>query len=290
MSWTGLKKAINRAGTQVLVKTGQMDQTVDKEFEFEEKRYRTMEISSNKLQKELRHYLESLRMLTNSQVNIGESLSTYYGALPSSLTPSLSNNHNNTQDPESAANAAPKEKFNSLSQEYYATMKTLGEQSLAELEHPYNQTVLNPIARFNSYYIEINEAIKKRANKQLDYDAMKSKVKKLIEKPPANGDYETKLANYQTELTELENVYQQINSQLKSEIPKLINLRIPFLDPSFEAFVKIQLRFFNENYSQLDTLQKKLDSRTREAATNGNLDKRLDDILGKMRELNITGA
>ncbi|KAK6463674.1 hypothetical protein DFJ63DRAFT_286714 [Scheffersomyces coipomensis] len=264
MSWTGIKKAINRAGTQVLLKTGQMDQTVDKEFEFEEKRYRNMETTSNKLQKELRHYLESLRILTNSQVNIGESLSTYYGILPS-------------------------QKFNSLSQQYYSVMKSLSDKCLSELEYPYNQTVLNPISRFNSYYIEINEAIKKRANKQLDYDAMKNKVKKLIEKPPTNGEYETKLSNYQEQLVDLEKTYETLNQQLKTEIPKLINLRIPFLDPSFEAFVKIQLRFFNENYQQLNSLQAKLDAKTREDYIHGRLDKRLDDILGKMRELNITG-
>lgn len=41
MSWNGFKKAINRAGTSVMMKTGQVEKTVDKEFEVEERRYRT---------------------------------------------------------------------------------------------------------------------------------------------------------------------------------------------------------------------------------------------------------
>ena len=65
MSWIGIKKAINRAGTQVMLKTGHIEQTVDKEFDYQEKRYRAMETNSLKLQKNLRSYLESLRILTN---------------------------------------------------------------------------------------------------------------------------------------------------------------------------------------------------------------------------------
>ena len=37
-------------------------------------------------------------------------------------------------------------------------------------------------------------------------------------------------------------VYETLNEQLTSEIPQLIDFRVPYLDPSFEALVKIQLR------------------------------------------------
>ncbi|KAK6455442.1 uncharacterized protein RJT20DRAFT_128679 [Scheffersomyces xylosifermentans] len=275
MSWNGLKKAINRAGAQVMVKTGQIEQSSDKEYEFEEKRFKNMEQNSVKLQRELRHYLESLRLLTNSQINVGEALSSFYGAAPS----------------KPAGSESEEIKFSSLSQEYYHVMKQLNDKCVAELETPYNQTVLNPVSRFNSYYVEVNEAIKKRAHKQIDYDAMKSKVKKLIEKPNSEDPtYEIKLTTAQEQLVEAEEAYSKINSKLKEELPKLINLRIPFLDPSFESFVKIQLRFFNENYNQLNQLQVKLDAKTREDYINGNLDKKIDDVLVRMRELNITGA
>jgi hypothetical protein len=36
--------------------------------------------------------------------------------------------------------------------------------------------------------------------------------------------------------------YKSLNDQLTNEIPQLIDLRVPYLDPSFEALVKIQLR------------------------------------------------
>lgn len=37
-------------------------------------------------------------------------------------------------------------------------------------------------------------------------------------------------------------VYETLNDQLTNEVPQLIDLRVPYLDPSFEALVKIQLR------------------------------------------------
>ncbi|EMG49449.1 hypothetical protein G210_5788 [Candida maltosa Xu316] len=275
MSWVGIKKAINRAGTQVMLKTGQIEQTVDKEYEYQEKRYKTMESTSIKLQKNLRSYLESLRILTNSQINIAESLNSFYGT--------------NTDFPKDA-NGDEKYKF--LVQEYYHTVKQLNDSAIDNLENPYNQTVLNPVARFNSYYTEINEVIKKRNNKLLDYDAMKNKVKKLIEHPSSTdvAQYDKKLSSANEELKDLETKYIEVNNQLIEELPKLINLRISYFDPSFESFVKIQLRFFNENYHILNKLQSKLDAQTKQDYMEGKLEDRIDNVLKKMRDLDITGG
>ncbi|CAD1808036.1 BAR domain family protein [Candida parapsilosis] len=279
MSWLGLKKAINRAGTQVMLKAGQIEQTVDKEFEYEEKRFRVMESSSIALQKKLRSYLESLKMLTKSQLNIAELLDSFYGQ--ESHIPHEFENRINGQE---------MELFKNLSGEYFHTLKQLNTQVISDLEHPYNQTVLNPIARFNSYYVEVNEAIKKRHHKLLDYDAMRNKLKKLMDTPQTEySNYETKFREVSDELVEVETKYGEINQKLKDELPKLVNMRIAFFDPSFESFVKIQLRFFNENYQQLHKLQQKLDAKTKQDYAEGKLDDKIDDVLSKMRALDITG-
>lgn len=319
MSWIGIKKAINRAGTQVMLKTGHIEQTIDKEYEFQEKRYRTMEENSIKLQKNLRLYLDSLRLLTNSQINIAESLNSFYGTNNDKRSSNISRTgsvntgdkiqtiheeeeNDNTTTTITTTNTTSN--YNNLIQEYYATIKQLNDSCIANLENPYNQTVLNPIARFNSYYIEINEIIKKRHNKLLDYDAMKNKLRKLIENPTTNispsmktniielnhNQYEEKLKIYNQELTEVESKYVEINNQLLIELPKLINHRISYFDPSFESFVKIQLRFFNENYHVLNQLQLKLDAQTRQDYIEGKLEDRIDDVLRKMKKLDITSG
>lgn len=47
----------------------------------------------------------------------------------------------------------------------------------------FRTTVLEPFGRFCSYFPEVNEAIKRRQKKLLDYDTQRSKVRKLIDKP-----------------------------------------------------------------------------------------------------------
>jgi len=61
MSWAGFKKNVNRATTQVMMKTGHVEKTNDRDYEVEERRYRTMEAASMRLQKEAKGYLDSLR-------------------------------------------------------------------------------------------------------------------------------------------------------------------------------------------------------------------------------------
>jgi bridging integrator 3 len=64
LTWSGrsgFKKAVNRAGTTVMMKTGHVEKTIDRDYEIEERRFRTMESAANRLQKEAKGYLDSLR-------------------------------------------------------------------------------------------------------------------------------------------------------------------------------------------------------------------------------------
>jgi len=61
MSWGGFKKSINRAGTQLMQKTGQLERSDDSRFKEEENKYRDLEKHSNALLKSSREYLDSIR-------------------------------------------------------------------------------------------------------------------------------------------------------------------------------------------------------------------------------------
>lgn len=102
-------------------------------------------------------------------------------------------------------------------------------------------------------------------------------------------------------------VYEALNEQLTTEIPQLIDLRVPYLDPSFEALVKIQLRcrppsptahtclltrrtVCAEAYSRMAQVQQYLDPDTREQYAQGHLDQRVEQVLQEIRDLSIAGA
>jgi len=121
----------------------------------------------------------------------------------------------------------------------------------------------------------------------LDYDSMRSKVKRLTEKPDKDP---AKLPRTEKEQEMAKVAYDQLNEQLMSELPQLIDLRVPYLDPTFEALVKIQLRFCAEAYSRMAQVQQYLDASTRDQYASGDLDARVEDVLGQIRELSIAGT
>lgn len=146
---------------------------------------------------------------------------------------------------------------------------------------------MEPITRFVAYFPDVNECIKKRSNKLLDYDALRAKVKKLAEKPDKDV---TKLPAAEREMDMARIAYEQLNDQLSTELPQLIDLRVPYLDPSFEALVKIQLKFCAEAYSRMAQVQQYLDADTREQYAQGQLDERVEQVLQEIRELSISGT
>ena len=47
-----------------------------------------------------------------------------------------------------------------------------------------------------------------------------------------------------------------MNNQLVTELPQFLDLRIPYLDPSFEAMVRMQCKFNEEGYEKLGGVQR----------------------------------
>ena len=66
----------------------------------------------------------------------------------------------------------------------------------------------------------------------LDYDAARTKARKLIEKP---SDDASKLPIAERQAEEAREVFEVLNQQLLNDLPILLDLRVNFLDPSFES-------------------------------------------------------
>ncbi|KAK9594325.1 BAR adaptor protein Hob3 [Aspergillus fumigatus] len=201
-----------------------------------------------------------LQAMTASQMRIAETIDAFYGEA-------------GTRD--------------GVSRSYKQAVEDLDAETIKALDGPYRTTVLDPISRFCAYFPDINECIKKRNHKLLDYDAMRAKVKKLVEKPDKDA---TKLPRAEKETEMAKQAYEQLNEQLFTELPQLIDLRVPYLDPSFEALVKIQLRFCAEAYSRMAQVQQYLDAETRDQYARGDLDNRVEEVLQEIRDLSIAGT
>ncbi|KAK4684506.1 bridging integrator 3, partial [Tremellales sp. Uapishka_1] len=243
-------------------KTGQIERTVDREFAEEEGRYRTMEKETNNLQRDAKTYLDAMRAMAASQTRIAETVALFYTA-------------DRTSDGAMAGHA------------YKSAVDELDAGVGRELDAPYRATVLEPIGKLNSYYTTINAAIDKRNHKMLDYDSARAKVRKLVEKP---SDDTTKLPRAQAEHDEARDIFNILNDQLVQELPLLLDLRVPYLDPSFEAMIRCQLRFAEEGYERLSGVQRYFADSIRDDYANGALDVQVENVLAEMKELSIYGV
>lgn len=60
----------------------------------------------------------------------------------------------------------------------------------------------------------------------------------------------------QQEHDDAKEVFEYMNTQLIEELPQLLELRVPFFDPSFEAMIRMQCKFAEEGYEKLGGVQR----------------------------------
>jgi len=253
MSWTGFKKAVSRATTTVLLSTGAIEKTTDPAFDSAERRFTTFSQKVDRLYKESKSYLDAVRSLTLSLSRIASTIELFY------------------EDGTNLGYAAIT---------YKDAITKLDERGRAQLDEGFRKGVLDPLGKYASTFPEYNEAIKKRHKKLLDYDRSRSSVKTLVEKP--SGDA-SKLPRVEQEALAAKEVYETVNSTLLSEIPRLIDLRVPFLDPCFEALVKCQLEFNIQAKEALENVRGKFGG---VESTGGGMDE-AQAVLSKIRDLAI---
>lgn len=75
-----------------------------------------------------------------------------------------------------------------------------------------------------------------------------------------------------------------------TELPQLVDMRIPYLDPSFEMMVRSQVKFAEEGYEHLGSVQRCFPESVRTEYAEGQLDTQVESALQEMRGLSICGA
>ncbi|KAJ3018381.1 hypothetical protein HKX48_002932 [Thoreauomyces humboldtii] len=254
MSWHGLKKAVSRATTTVLQSTGAVDKTIDREFEEEEKRLKSLENKAENLHREAKGYLDAVRGMTLAQQRIAETINSFY------------------------EEGSP---LGYAGNQYKLAVTKLDEEARTELDTNYRVAVLDPLGKLVAVFPDFNEARKIRAKKLLDYDRVRSATRKLVERP---SDDPTRLPRAEADSQAARDVYAHYNDLLVTEIPRLVAMRVPYLDPCFAALAKSQLRFNEQAHAKLDGIR---DAFPNDAKP---LDGQVEDVLMQMRELTICAS
>lgn len=64
------------------------------------------------------------------------------------------------------------------------------------------------------------------------------------------------MSQAQQEHDDAKEVFDMLNEQLIGELPQLLDLRVPYFDPSFEAMIRMQSKFAEEGYEKLSGVQR----------------------------------
>lgn len=75
-----------------------------------------------------------------------------------------------------------------VSKKFRESSNLIDEQVRTKIDEKYRETVIDPLGKFSGYFNQVNDIIKRRQKKLLDYDSANSKAKKLIDNPSKDVD------------------------------------------------------------------------------------------------------
>jgi amphiphysin len=90
-----------------------------------------------------------------------------------------------------------------------------------------------------------------------------------------------KLPKAERDANAAKDIYAKLNMQLIEEIPKLIDLRVPYLDPCFEALIKCQLNFGQAASAKMSGLRSQVPQH--------NVEGQVESVLQQLKDMAIAG-
>ncbi|QPG76480.1 hypothetical protein FOA43_003869 [Brettanomyces nanus] len=301
MSWSGFKKAVNRAGAHVMMKTAKHSEvTVDTEFDHKEESFKKFNGLTTELEQDMAMFVKNFERLIEVQLNIVKTIDSFYGDYSFQIEGDKTAIMESGVESESET-TNPRD---GISLEYLKLLNEIKELVLPELLEPMQVTVIDPVSDLKSYNEEIQRLISKRGRKKFDYDVLKTKFDKL-QREVDGLDYSVRSGNSAAEakqqlikqverldevkldFTQAQSIYEELNGRLKNELDQYLSLRFSLLDPTFESFIKIQTKLYGDLYEKLTSNTLSIDGMTIEEYNAEKIDDRLDQILAKMKGLGL---
>lgn len=219
---------VARAKQVALSKVGQAEATVDQQFAQAEAQFKEQNAKIKKLYKVLQKYQKSIFELGNIQNGLSASMVEQYKGT----------------DP------------------LFNHAKSLKEQISPELdlyrqnmEKFYAENFYAPIDRYLQQYKAIEERITERNRRLVDMDRYNAEVKALTAKPNTVPT-QLQVARDKAEQKRVE--YESLNSEIISDIQKLIADRSRFFDSLFANLIKGQADYLSQSASVLNNFNSRL--------------------------------
>ncbi|XP_071942875.1 myc box-dependent-interacting protein 1-like isoform X2 [Antedon mediterranea] len=203
-------KNVNRFQAKVLQKLGKADETKDQMFELYVHNFNNQVLSANRLQKELKRYIDCVKSMSAATRSLHEALESIY-------EPDW-NGH-----------------------ESVGTMRQTSDLLWEDYQNRLVEQVFNPLLSYQSKFPEVKRRIEKRGRKMIDYDSARHAVE-----ASKNKKDESRVAKAQEQFDLARTSYEDINNELLDELPNLYDSRIPFYASTFQLISSTEGTFHSE--------------------------------------------
>ncbi|XP_071585631.1 bridging integrator 2 [Heliangelus exortis] len=207
-----VQKHFSRAQEKVLQKLGKTAETRDEQFEQSASNFQLQQNEGNKLYKDLKAFLGAVKVMHESSRKMTETLQEIYST--------EWDGHEELQDIAAS---------NDLLWDDYEAK--LADQALRLLE--------NYLAQFRDF----KERITKRGRKLVDYDSARHHLEAL---QSAKKKDEAKISKAEEEFNKAQVVFEELNKELREELPVLYGSRIACYVTIFQNISNLQDVFYKE--------------------------------------------
>ncbi|KAM9409497.1 bridging integrator 2b isoform 3-T3 [Pholidichthys leucotaenia] len=223
---TRVQKSLNRAQEKVLQKLGKTMETKDEQFELCSQNLNKQQSDGSRLFKDVKAYYAAVKAMHETSRRVSQTLRDIYES-----------DWNGVEDL-----AVITESENLLWNDY---------------EEKLSDQIVHTMENYTSQFPEVKERVAKRGRKLVDYDSARHHLEALQN---AKKKDEAKIAKAEEEFNKAQNVFEEINNELREELPVLYQSRIGCYVTVFQNMSNLRDVFYKEmsvlNHELYDVMKK----------------------------------
>lgn len=207
-----VQKSLNRAQEKVLQKLGKAVETKDEQFELCSQSLNKQQVDGNRLFKDVKAYHAAVKAVHETSKRLSQTLRDVYES-----------DWNGVGD--------------------LAVITESEDLLWNDYEEKLSDQVVRTMENYTSQFPEVKERVAKRGRKLVDYDSARHHLEGL---QAAKKKDETKIAKAEEEFNKAQNVFEEINNELREELPVLYQSRIGCYVTVFQNVSNLRDVFYKE--------------------------------------------
>ncbi|XP_072307791.1 bridging integrator 2b [Eucyclogobius newberryi] len=207
-----VQKSLNRAQEKVLQRLGKTMETKDEQFEICSQNLNKQQMDGVKLFKDVRAYYTAVKAVHETSKKLSQTLTDVYESDWDGL-------------------------------EDLAVITDSEDLLWNDFEEKINDQLVRTMENYTSQFPEVKERVSKRGRKLVDYDSARHHLEAL---QSAKKKDDAKIVKAEEEFNKAQNVFEEINSELREELPGLYQSRIGCYVTVFQNISNLRDVFYKE--------------------------------------------